>query len=163
MSIHVNHPRECTAELRDACERLSLAGVPLGNQSVLLRGVNDDADVMRALVHRLLRMRVRPYYLYQMDLITGGSHFKVDVRKGIEIIRALRGNTTGYAVPQYTIDAPGGGGKVPVNPDYVESITDEAVIFRNYEGKRFQYPLKSTATVPLGAGMPEAAPPIVVY
>ena len=91
MSIHVNHPRECTAELKAACERLSFAGVPLGNQSVLLKGVNDDADVMKALVHRLLRMRVRPYYLYQMDLITGGSHFKVDVRKGIEIIRALRG------------------------------------------------------------------------
>jgi lysine 2,3-aminomutase len=144
MSIHVNHPKECTAELRDACEQLSFAGVPLGNQSVLLRGVNDDADVMRALVHRLLRMRVRPYYLYQMDLITGGSHFKVDVRKGIEIIRALRGHTTGYAIPQYVIDAPGGGGKVPMNPEYVESVTDEEVVFRNYEGKVFHYPLKST-------------------
>jgi lysine 2,3-aminomutase len=144
MSIHVNHPKECTAELRDACEQLSFAGVPLGNQSVLLRGVNDDADVMRALVHRLLRMRVRPYYLYQMDLITGGSHFKVDVRKGIEIIRALRGHTTGYAIPQYVIDAPGGGGKVPMNPEYVERVTDEEVVFRNYEGKVFHYPLKST-------------------
>ncbi len=144
MSIHVNHPKEATQELKDACERLSFAGVPLGNQSVLLRGVNDDADVMKALVHRLLRMRVRPYYLYQMDLITGGAHFKVDVRKGIEIIRALRGHTTGYAVPQYVIDAPGGGGKVPINPEYVEQITDEAVTFRNYEGQRFTYPLKST-------------------
>ncbi len=143
MSIHVNHPKECTAELKAACERLAFAGVPLGNQSVLLRGVNDDAEVMKALVHRLLRMRVRPYYLYQMDLITGGSHFKVDVRNGLEIIRALRGHTTGYAVPQYVIDAPGGGGKVPVNPDYVESITDEAVTFRNYEGDRFVYPLKA--------------------
>ena len=131
-------------ELKAACERLSFAGVPLGNQSVLLKGVNDDADVMKALVHRLLRMRVRPYYLYQMDLITGGAHFKVDVRKGIEIIRALRGHTTGYAVPQYVIDAPGGGGKVPVNPDYVERITDDEVVFRNYEGQRFVYPLKST-------------------
>jgi lysine 2,3-aminomutase len=134
--------------------------VPLGNQSVLLKGVNDDADVMKALVHRLLRMRVRPYYLYQMDLITGGSHFKVDVRKGIEIIRALRGNTTGYAVPQYTIDAPGGGGKVPVNPDYVESITDDEVVFRNYEGKRYRYPLKSTPKfpkprAPIPAGRPD--------
>jgi lysine 2,3-aminomutase len=144
MSIHVNHPKECTAELRGACERLSFAGVPLGNQSVLLKGVNDDAEVMKALIHRLLRMRVRPYYLYQMDLITGGSHFKVDVRKGIEIIRALRGHTTGYAIPQYVIDAPGGGGKVPVNPDYVEKITDDEVIFRNYEGHEFRYPLKST-------------------
>lgn len=143
MSIHVNHPKEATQELKDACERLAFAGVPLGNQSVLLKGVNDDADVMKALVHRLLRMRVRPYYIYQMDLITGGAHFKVDVRKGIEIIRALRGHTTGYAVPQYVIDAPGGGGKVPVNPDYVESITDDEVVFRNFEGKQFRYPLKA--------------------
>jgi lysine 2,3-aminomutase len=144
MSIHVNHPKECTAELRSACEQLSFAGVPLGNQSVLLRGINDDAEVMKALVHRLLRMRVRPYYLYQMDLITGGSHFRVDVRKGLEIIQALRGHTTGYAIPQYVIDAPGGGGKVPINPDYVEKITDEEVVFRNYEGRVFRYPLKST-------------------
>ncbi len=143
MSIHVNHPREATQELKDACERLAYAGVPLGNQSVLLKGVNDDADVMKALVHRLLRMRVRPYYIYQMDLITGGAHFKVDVRKGIEIIKALRGHTTGYAVPQYVIDAPGGGGKVPVNPDYVEKITDDEVVFRNFEGKQFRYPLKA--------------------
>lgn len=143
MSIHVNHPKEATAELKAACERLSFAGVPLGNQSVLLKGVNDDADVMKALVHRLLRMRVRPYYLYQMDLITGGSHFKVDVRKGLEIIKALRGHTTGYAVPQYVIDAPGGGGKVPMNPDYVEKITDEEIVFRNYEGQVFRYPLKA--------------------
>jgi lysine 2,3-aminomutase len=146
MSIHVNHPKECTAELKAACERLAFAGVPLGNQSVLLRGVNDDADIMKALVHRLLRMRVRPYYLYQMDLITGGSHFKVDVRKGLEIIRALRGHTTGYAIPQYVIDAPGGGGKVPMNPDFVESITDEEIIFKNYEGKTFKYPLKHSAS-----------------
>jgi lysine 2,3-aminomutase len=144
MSIHTNHPKECTAELKAACDRLSFAGVPLGNQSVLLKGVNDDADVMKALVHRLLRMRVRPYYIYQMDLITGGAHFKVDVRKGIEIIKALRGFTTGYAVPQYVIDAPGGGGKVPINPDYVEKITDDEIVFRNYEGKTYSYPLKST-------------------
>jgi lysine 2,3-aminomutase len=159
MSIHVNHPKEATAELRDACERLALAGVPLGNQSVLLRGVNDDADVMKALVHRLLRMRVRPYYLYQMDLITGGAHFKVDVRKGLEIIQALRGHTTGYAVPQYVIDAPGGGGKVPINPEYVEAITDDEVIFRNFEGKRFSYPLKSTPLTEVPA--PQAPIPAV--
>lgn len=159
MSIHVNHPREATAELKDACERLSFAGVPLGNQSVLLRGVNDDADVMKALVHRLLRMRVRPYYLYQMDLITGGSHFKVDVRKGIEIIRALRGHTTGYAVPQYVIDAPGGGGKVPINPDYVEAVTEDEIVLRNYEGLRFRYPLKAGARRPAAADLaPFAAP-----
>jgi lysine 2,3-aminomutase len=150
MSIHVNHPKECTAELKAACERLSFAGVPLGNQSVLLKGVNDDPEVMKALVHRLLRMRVRPYYIYQMDLITGGAHFKVDVRKGIEIIKALRGHTTGYAVPQYVIDAPGGGGKVPINPDYVEKITDDEIVFRNYEGGVYRYPLK--------AGVPASAP-----
>jgi lysine 2,3-aminomutase len=155
MSIHVNHPRECTAELRDACSRLAFAGVPLGNQSVLLRGVNDDAEVMKALVHRLLRMRVRPYYIYQMDLITGGSHFKVDVRKGIEIIRALRGHTTGYAVPQYVIDAPGGGGKVPINPDYVERIDEREIVLRNYEGRTFRYPLRST---PKKVSNPEYAP-----
>ncbi|MDD2764613.1 MAG: KamA family radical SAM protein [Opitutaceae bacterium] len=152
MSIHVNHPKECTRELKDACERLAFAGVPLGNQSVLLRGVNDDAEVMRALVHRLLRMRVRPYYLYQMDLITGGAHFKVDVRKGIEIIQALRGHTTGYAVPQYVIDAPGGGGKVPINPEYIERITDDEVVFKNYRGETFRYPLKSTPRRPAKAG-----------
>jgi lysine 2,3-aminomutase len=156
MSIHTNHPREATQELKDACERLAFAGVPLGNQSVLLKGVNDDPEVMKALVHRLLRMRVRPYYIYQMDLITGGAHFKVDVRKGIEIIRALRGHTTGYAVPQYVIDAPGGGGKVPVNPDYVERITDDEVIFRNFEGKEFRYPLKAEPLPekPAGTVMP---------
>jgi lysine 2,3-aminomutase len=144
MSIHVNHPKEATQELKDACERLAFAGVPLGNQSVLLRGVNDDPEVMKALVHRLLRMRVRPYYVYQMDLITGGAHFKADVRKGLEIIAALRGHTTGYAVPQYVIDAPGGGGKVPINPDYLERITDDEVVFRNFEGREFRYPLHST-------------------
>ncbi|KXU37190.1 lysine 2,3-aminomutase [Cephaloticoccus primus] len=148
MSIHVNHPKECTQALKDACERLAFAGVPLGNQSVLLRGINDDPEVMKALVHRLLRMRVRPYYIYQMDLITGGAHFKADVRRGIEIIEALRGHTTGYAVPQYVIDAPGGGGKVPINPDYIERINDQEVIFRNFEGRRFRYPIKSTPLVP---------------
>jgi lysine 2,3-aminomutase len=147
MSIHVNHPKECTADLRAACERLAFAGVPLGNQSVLLKGVNDDADVMKALVHRLLRMRVRPYYLYQMDLITGGAHFKADVRKGIEIIQALRGHTTGYAIPQFVIDAPGGGGKVPINPDYIEAITDEGIVFRNYEGRRYRYPAGAAGAV----------------
>lgn len=152
MSIHVNHPREATAELRVACERLSFAGVPLGNQSVLLAGVNDDPAVMQALVHRLLRMRVRPYYLYQMDLITGGSHFKVDVRKGIEIIRALRGHTTGYAVPQYVIDAPGGGGKVPINPEYVEELNEREVVFRNYEGRTFRYPLTTSLERQVDAG-----------
>lgn len=143
MSIHVNHPRECTQELKDACERLAFAGVPLGNQSVLLKDVNDDVDVMRSLVHRLLRMRVRPYYLYACDLITGSAHFRADVRKGIEIMEGLRGHTTGYAIPQFVIDAPGGGGKVPVNPDYIEKMTDTEIVFRNFEGNTFSYPLVS--------------------
>jgi len=141
MSIHVNHPRECTEELFNACERLSFAGVPLGNQSVLLKDVNDDPEVMKSLVHRLLMMRVRPYYLYQCDLITGSRHLRADVRKGIEIIQHLRGHTTGYAVPQFVIDAPGGGGKVPINPDYIESITDDEVVMRNFEGHEYRYPL----------------------
>lgn len=141
MSIHVNHPRECTEELYAATERLALAGVPLGNQSVLLRGVNDSVEVMRSLVHRLLMMRVRPYYLYQCDLITGSAHLRVDPRKGIEIIRSLRGHTTGYAIPQFVIDAPGGGGKVPINPDYIQEITDEAIIMRNFQGEEYRYPL----------------------
>ena len=148
MSIHLNHPKEATAELKAACERLSFAGVPLGNQSVLLAGVNDDADVMQALVHRLLRMRVRPYYIYQMDLITGGAHFKVDVRKGVEIIRSLRGHTTGYAVPQLIIDTPGGGGKVPINPEYVQAIHDGIVELRNFEDRTFVYPSGSQMPEP---------------
>jgi len=142
MSIHVNHPNECTTELKDACERLSYAGVPLGNQSVLLKGVNDNVEVMKSLVHRLLMMRVRPYYLYQCDLITGSAHLRADVRKGIEIIRGLRGHTTGYGIPQFVIDAPGGGGKIPVNPDYIQEITEDEIILKNYEGKEYRYPLK---------------------
>lgn len=144
ISIHVNHPRECTEELYGACERLSFAGVPLGNQSVLLKGVNDDTATMRSLVHRLLQMRVRPYYLYQCDLITGSAHLRTDVRKGIEIIRDLRGHTTGYAVPQFVIDAPGGGGKVPINPEYIQEITEDEVVMRNFEGDEYRYPLKGS-------------------
>lgn len=142
MSIHANHPRECTLELKEACERLSCdGGVVLGNQSVLLKGINDSVDVMKSLIHRLLMMRVRPYYLYQCDLITGSQHFRTDVKTGVEIVRALRGHTTGYSVPQFVIDAPGGGGKVPINPEYVVKITDDEVLMRNYEGKLFRYPL----------------------
>lgn len=159
MSIHVNHPRECTAALRSACERLSFAGIPLGNQSVLLKSINDDPEVMKALVHRLLRMRVRPYYLYQMDLITGGAHFKVDVRKGLEIIKALRGFTTGYAVPLYVIDAPGGGGKVPINPDTIAELTEKEVVIRNYEGVLHRYPLGANP-LHLADGSPLPSDPI---
>jgi len=141
MSIHVNHPKECTEELYEATEKLTMAGVPLGNQSVLLRGINDDEQTMVSLVHRLLMMRVRPYYLYQCDLITGSRHLRAEVHKGIDLIKALRGHTSGYAVPQFVIDAPGGGGKIPINPEYVHDITDEEVIMRNFEGREYRYPL----------------------
>ena len=140
ISIHTNHPKEATHEVREACARLADAGIPLGNQSVLLRGVNDDAAVMKELMHRLLMMRVRPYYIYQCDPVQGTHHLRTSVRKGIEIIEALRGHTTGYAVPQYVIDAPGGGGKVPVGPEYVLAHDKQRVIIRNYEGKVFEYP-----------------------
>ncbi len=140
ISVHVNHPRELTTEVKQGLERLADAGIPLGNQSVLLRGVNDDVHVMRTLVQKLLRCRVRPYYLYQMDLIRGSDHLRVPVSKGLEIIEGLRGHTTGYGIPQYVIDAPGGGGKVPINPDYVVQRNEERVIIRNYEGELFEYP-----------------------
>lgn len=113
--------------------------MPLGNQSVLLRGVNDDPVVMKSLVHRLLMMRVRPYYIYQGDLVAGSSHLRGDVEKGIKIIESLRGHTSGYAVPQFVIDAPGGGGKIPVNPQYVETLGPAEVTLRNYEGHLFRY------------------------
>jgi lysine 2,3-aminomutase len=140
MSVHVNHPRELTLEVRDALCLLADHGVPLGNQSVLLAGVNDNVETMRNLVHKLLKCRVRPYYLYQCDLIKGSAHLRAPVRKGLEIIEALRGFTTGYAVPQFVIDAPGGGGKVPVNPEYVLYHDEEKIVIRNFEGRVFEYP-----------------------
>ena len=140
MSIHVNHPRELTTEVRAGLEMLANHGVPLGNQSVLLSGVNDDLETMKTLVHKLLMCRVRPYYIYQCDLINGSAHLRTSVAKGIEIIEGLRGHTTGYAVPQYVIDAPGGGGKVPINPGYILYHDHEKIVIRNYEGKIFEYP-----------------------
>jgi lysine 2,3-aminomutase len=140
ISIHSNHPRELTTEVRDALGRLADAGIPLGNQSVLLKHVNDDATVMKAHVQKLLMCRVKPYYIYQCDLISGSAHLRASVRKGLEIMEQLRGHTTGYAVPQYVIDAPGGGGKIPVNPEYVLSRNADRVVLRNYEGKIFEYP-----------------------
>ena len=134
LNIHVNHPNEITAELAEACDRLSRAGIPLGNQSVLLAGVNDDPFIQRKLVHDLVRLRVRPYYLYQCDLVEGAGHFRTPIGKGIEIIEALRGHTSGFAVPTYVVDAPGGGGKIPLNPNYVLSYSDHKVVLRNYEG-----------------------------
>lgn len=140
MSIHTNHPRELTTEVRDALSLLANHGVPLGNQSVLLRGVNDNAPVMKSLVQKLLMCRVRPYYLYQCDLIKGSSHLRTSVADGIDIIEQLRGHTTGYAIPQFVIDGPGGGGKIPVNPDYVLLRDEQRILIRNYEGKTFEYP-----------------------
>jgi lysine 2,3-aminomutase len=157
MSIHVNHPNECTHALRDACEQLTYAGVPIGNQSVLLRDVNDNPEVMQSLIHRLLMMRVRPYYLYQCDLITGSAHLRADPRKGIEIIRSLRGHTTGYSIPQFVIDAPGGGGKIPINPDYVKEITNDAIVMRNFNGDEYRYPLNNAAQVEKDPNAPELA------
>ena len=140
ISIHTNHPRELTSEVRDALGRLADAGIPLGNQSVLLRGVNDSVDVQKALVHKLLMCRVRPYYLYQCDLINGSSHLRTPVADGVAIIEGLRGHTTGYAVPQFVIDGPGGGGKIPINPNYLIDHTPGRVTLRNYEGETFEYP-----------------------
>lgn len=140
LSVHTNHPRELTMESRDALGRLADAGIPLGNQSVLLRGVNDDVETMRALIHKLLMCRVKPYYLYQCDLIAGSAHLRSSVRRGLEIMEGLRGHTTGYAIPQFVIDAPGGGGKVPINPNYVLQRNAKRVLIRNFEGKVFEYP-----------------------
>ncbi len=140
MSVHVNHPRELTTEVRAALGRLADAGIPLGNQSVLLKHVNDDLEVMKALVQKLLICRVKPYYLYQCDLIAGSAHLRAPVAKGLEIMEGLRGYTTGYAVPTYVIDTPGGGGKVPINPEYVLCRNAGRVLLRNFEGKIFEYP-----------------------
>ncbi len=146
ISLHSNHPRELTTEARAACARLADAGIPLGNQSVLLRHVNDDPLVMRAQVQKLLLCRVKPYYLYQCDLISGSAHLRASVRTGLEVMESLRGHTTGYAVPQYVIDAPGGGGKVPINPDYIVQRTAERLLIRNFEGRLFEYPEAADGT-----------------
>ncbi len=134
LNIHVNHPNEITAELAEACDRLTRAGIPLGNQTVLLAGVNDNVHIQRQLVQDLVRIRVRPYYLYQCDLVEGAGHFRTPVAKGIEIIEGLRGHTSGYAVPVFIVDAPGGGGKIPVGPNYLLSMSDHKIILRNFEG-----------------------------
>lgn len=139
MSIHVNHPLECTKELYDACRKIVNCGVPLGNQSVLLKGINDKVGIMKSLIHRLMMMKVKPYYLYQCDLIEGSSHLRTDPSVGIKIIEGLRGFTTGYAIPQFVIDAPDGGGKIPINPDYIVKSDENGFVLRNYEGKTFNY------------------------
>jgi lysine 2,3-aminomutase len=160
LNIHVNHPNEISLELAQATDRLSRAGVPLGNQAVLLAGVNDNVHIQRQLVQELVRIRVRPYYLYQCDLVEGAGHFRTPVAKGIEIMEGLRGHTSGYAVHQYIIDAPGGGGKIPVAPNYLLSMSDHKIILRNYEGYITTYEepvdyLPSMAAKYLGDKRPE--------
>ncbi len=140
VSIHCNHPAELTSEVRDALGRLADAGVVMGNQSVLLDKVNDSVEIQKELVQKLLMCRVRPYYLYQGDLIQGTSHLRTKITKGIEIIEGLRGHTSGYAIPQYVVDGPGGGGKIPLNPQYIVESTNKRTVLRNYEGKEFVYP-----------------------
>jgi len=134
LNIHVNHPNEISAELAEAADKLSRAGIPLGNQSVLMAGINDCPHIQRDLAQKLVRIRVRPYYLYQCDLVEGAGHFRTPVAKGIEIMEALRGHTSGFAIPQYVIDAPGGGGKIPVMPNYMLSMSDHKIVLRNFEG-----------------------------
>ena len=140
MSLHFMHPDECCYETARACNLLADAGLPLGSQTVLLKGINDNVETMRQLVHALMKMRVRPYYLYQCDPITGSAHFRTSVSKGIEIIQGLRGFTSGYAVPQYVIDAPGGGGKIPLMANHVVGRDGDDLLLRNYEGRDFRYP-----------------------
>jgi len=140
ISIHFTHPKEITDAVRRACNELADGGIPLGSQTVLLKGINDKPNVMKKLVHELLKIRVRPYYIYQCDLATGTEHFRTSVATGIQIIEKLRGHTTGYAIPTYVIDAPGGGGKIPVEPDYVISKEKGKLVLRNYEGQVFEYP-----------------------
>jgi lysine 2,3-aminomutase len=134
VNTHFNHPNEVTPEATEACAKLANAGIPLGNQSVLLRGVNDCPNIMKRLVHALVKIRVRPYYIYQCDLSMGLEHFRTPVSKGIEIIENLRGHTSGYAVPTFVVDAPGGGGKTPVMPTYIISQSPGKVVLRNFEG-----------------------------
>ncbi|MBN1669193.1 MAG: lysine 2,3-aminomutase [Anaerolineales bacterium] len=134
LNIHVNTSNEISAELETACDKLTRAGIPLGNQAVLMAGINDNVHLQRKLVQDLVRIRVRPYYLYQCDLVAGAGHFRTPVAKGIEIMEGLRGHTSGYAVHQYVVDAPGGGGKIPVMPNYLISQSDHKIVLRNFEG-----------------------------
>jgi len=159
MNLHFNHPDELTPEVTEACGRLADAGVPLGAQTVLLKGVNDDPEIMKRLVHKLLLARVKPYYLYQADLTKGTDHFRTTVETGIEIIRALQGHTSGMAVPHFVIDAPGGGGKIPLLPgDYLVHMDEEGVVLNNYEHKTFRYPQPGHGRELPMAGAPASTP-----
>jgi lysine 2,3-aminomutase len=139
MSIHAIHPDEITPEAQEACNRLADAGIVMGSQTVLLSGVNDSVEIMKELMHKLLKIRIKPYYIYQCDPIPGSSHFRTPVSKGLEIIQGLRGHTSGYAIPQYVIDAPGGGGKIPLLPEYYQGREGDYVIMKNFEGKIYKY------------------------
>lgn len=139
MSIHFNHPKEVTERVKHACNMIADAGIPMGSQTVLLKGVNDDPVVMKKLMHELLKIRVRPYYIYQCDPILGSKHFRTPVEVGLNIMEQLRGHTTGYAVPTYVIDGPGGGGKIPIAPTYIVSKNDGKYEIRNYAGKQYTY------------------------
>jgi lysine 2,3-aminomutase len=140
LNTHFNHPKEITPESKKAVEMLVNYGIPVGNQSVLMKGINDCPTIMKKLVHELVKIRCRPYYYYQCDLSKGLEHFRTAVEKGIEIQEALRGHTSGFAVPVFIVDAPGGGGKIPVAPTYLISMSDKRVVLRNYEGGTFSYP-----------------------
>ncbi len=139
MSIHFTHPDELTPEVQEACARLADAGIPLGSQTVLLKGVNDSVDILKPLYQGLLKIRVKPYYLYQCDPVQGTAHFRTPISKGLEMIQGLRGHTSGYAVPQYIVDAPGGGGKIPLLPEYYQGRDGKYVLLKNYEGEIFKY------------------------
>lgn len=158
MNIHFNHPKEITPEVADACDRLARAGIPLGSQTVLLRGINDHPAILMKLCRELVKIRVRPYYLYQCDLVRGAGHFRTTVAKGIEIMEQLRGHLSGYAVPTYVIDAPGGGGKIPVAPNYVLSQAPGRVVVRNFEGFVSTYVEPEDYTGPDMAVPPEWLP-----
>jgi len=147
MSVHTNHPRELTAESREALGRLADAGIPLGNQAVLLRGVNDSATVLKELFQKLLMCRVRPYYLYQCDLIRGSAHLRTTIKEGLQIMEQLRGHTSGYAIPQYVVDGPGGGGKIPLNPEYILGNDGRSLVLRNFEGQIYEYPERGDAGI----------------
>jgi len=140
ISIHFTHPKEITERVKKACSELADSGIPLGSQTVLLKGINDKPYIMKKLVQELLKIRVRPYYIYQCDLAMGTEHFRTSVATGIQIIEKLRGYTTGYAVPTFVVDAPGGGGKIPVEPSYLVSRGKGKIVLKNYEGKTFEYP-----------------------
>ncbi len=140
MSIHATHPDEITLESAESCRLLADAGIPLGSQTVLLQGVNNNSETLKRLFHELMKTRIKPYYIYQCDPIAGSAHFRTSVKAGIELIHSLRGYTSGYAVPHYVIDAPGGGGKIPISPDYIQGVVSEKLILKNYEGKTYEYP-----------------------